>query len=182
MRNIVVEADLRGAASERKFEAFVRLLVAQGSVETVGLGALLVGGQLGQDATPRPAALVRVLHQTAADALAAQRAVHPHGLDLEAGGAVARDPRDERELHDADHVAVELRHDQLVVRARGDGVESLDVRFAVAAGAAGGDGIVGNELDDPFEVVPLRLAKVQFHGRHPNFRVVGVIVAPEPDR
>ena len=47
------------------------------------------------------------------------------------------------------------------------------MRLAVAAGAAGRHGVVGDELDDAFEVVALGLAKVQIHGA--TLRLRGVV-------
>jgi hypothetical protein len=42
------------------------------------------------------------------------------------------------------------------------------VRLAVAAGAASRYGVVGDELDDAFEVVTLGLTKDQIHESHPR--------------
>src|SRR5690606_19118635 len=150
--------------SERELEALVRLRVAEPTVEPVRVRPLLVRRELRERAPAGPASLVRVLHHPGTDALAAQLLVHPHGLGQQPRRSVAGDARDERELHDADHRAVDLGDDELVVGAGRDRLEPPHVRLPVGAGTAGGDGVVGDELDDALEVGAAGFAEGEVHG------------------
>lgn len=150
-------------ASEGELEALVRLTVTERPVEPVCFGPLLVGGELGKGGAAGTAALVGVLHQLPANALSADGCVDANGLDEEPGRAVAGDARDVGQLRDGDDPTIRLGDDELVVRTRLDRIKAPQVCLAEGPGPLGGDAVVGDQVDDPLEVLAAGGAEDERH-------------------
>ena len=105
---------------------------AQGLVETDGIGALLVGGQLDQAAALRACLLDRPLDHPPAKAPATLAGRHPDRLDLAAQHAVAAEPRQEGELQRPDDAPLRLGDEKMAPRVGLELVERREVGVVVA--------------------------------------------------
>ena len=95
--------------------------VSETSIEAVGISASLVGGQLGQLRLPRSAVFVCPGKHRRAQADAPSPRRDPDALDLQPGRGMPSQPRDERQLHRADDLAVRTAHgNQELVRILAD--------------------------------------------------------------
>jgi hypothetical protein len=112
----------------------------------------------------------------AADPQGAQILPHLHGFEAGNAATDAGDHGDERELKRARHGAVEYRHIEPMVRARGDGLEGLSVGRCVGgrpgvAVAADHVGLV--QAHDGFEIAGLGLADEDLGHRQAAFEALG---------
>src|SRR5690606_7497757 len=164
--------------SQVELEPLVTGDEAEGGVEAVGVGALLVAGELDQAAAALAAPAHRPLHHPPAEPLPAEGGGHPHGLDLQPLRATAGQARNEGELHRAHHLATGLHDDQLVARI---GVDRLEGGQVLLFGAGGlpfrADRVVCQQGDDRRNVLspclterhgrPIRCRRRKIHAHTP---------------
>lgn len=125
------ETPTPGRFSELELETHVRGGEAEAFVETVGVRAAAVGGQLHQLAVLAPGFLDGPLDELGAQAAPALVGVDADGLDDRAGRSLAGEPGDERQLEGADDTTLPHRRDELLVRVRVQPLQGRQVRRQV---------------------------------------------------
>jgi hypothetical protein len=113
---------------ELKLHAFVRRHETEGLIEPLGLGTLLVRGQLNEVTASITSPLDCPREQPSPEPRTAKRTSNPDALDGGPPTALMGDVRRERKLKDCNRCAISaVDNDQLVVRILRDSLEGLEI-------------------------------------------------------